>query len=45
MGRLCAALAAEGIATYSIEYRRLGDPGGGWPGTFADVRRAADACA
>jgi acetyl esterase/lipase len=38
----CAALAAEGLATWSLEYRRLGDPGGGWPGTFEDVAAGAD---
>ncbi|MEP6991197.1 MAG: alpha/beta hydrolase [bacterium] len=37
-----AALATEGFATWTIEYRRLGDPGGGWPGTFDDVARAVD---
>jgi acetyl esterase/lipase len=26
-----------GIATWSLEYRRTGEPGGGWPGTFEDV--------
>jgi acetyl esterase/lipase len=41
IGHLCAALANEGVATWSIEYRRMGDPGGGWTGTFADVARAA----
>lgn len=30
------------IATWLIEYRRLGDLGGGWPGTFLDVAAAAD---
>lgn len=39
---LAAALAAEGVATWNLEYRRLGDPGGGWPGTFEDVARGAD---
>jgi acetyl esterase/lipase len=39
---LAAALTAEGWATWSLEYRRLGDPGGGWPGTFEDVARGAD---
>src|SRR3954466_4948915 len=34
---LCAALAAGGIATFNLEYRRVGNPGGGWPGTFEDV--------
>ena len=39
-GHLCVDLAAHGIATWNDEYRRLGDPGGGGPGTLADVRRA-----
>ena len=39
---LAAALTAEGFATWSLEYRRLGDPGGGWPGTFADIAAGAD---
>lgn len=39
-GHLCAALAAKGIATWNIEYRRVGNPGGGWPGTFEDIRNA-----
>ncbi len=37
-GHLCAALTAKGIATWNVEYRRVGNPGGGWPGTFEDVR-------
>ncbi len=37
-----AALAADGYATWTIEYRRLGDVGGGWPGTFDDVALAVD---
>ena len=41
VGHLCAALTAAGVATWSVEYRRVGDPGGGWPGTFHDVARAA----
>jgi acetyl esterase/lipase len=41
-GHVCAALAAEGIATWNIEYRRIGNPGGAWPGTFLDVAAAAD---
>lgn len=41
-GHACAALTAAGLATWNIEYRRLGDRGGGWPGTFLDVARAAD---
>jgi acetyl esterase/lipase len=39
-GHLCAALTAKGIATWNVEYRRVGNPGGGWPGTFEDVRSA-----
>jgi len=39
-GHLCAALTAGGIATANVEYRRVGNPGGGWPGTFADIRAA-----
>jgi acetyl esterase/lipase len=39
-GHLCAALTAKGIATWNLEYRRVGNPGGGWPGTFEDVRNA-----
>lgn len=34
----CAALAAHGFAVASLEYRKLGEPGGGWPGTLEDVR-------
>ncbi len=39
---LAGALTTEGYATWSLEYRRLGDPGGGWPGTFEDVAAGAD---
>jgi acetyl esterase/lipase len=42
IGHLCAALARAGVATWSLEYRRIGDKGGGWPGTFEDVARGAD---
>lgn len=40
LGNLCAALTGHGIATANVEYRRVGNPGGGWPGTFADIRSA-----
>jgi len=40
LGHLCAALTAKGIATANVEYRRLGNTGGGWPGTFEDIRAA-----
>ena len=36
------ALKDGGIATWNIEYRRIGQPGGGWPGTHLDVGRAVD---
>lgn len=39
-GHLCAALTARGVATANVEYRRVGNPGGSWPNTFADVRSA-----
>ncbi len=39
---ICDALTSAGIATWNIEFRRVGDAGGGWPGTFQDVARAAD---
>ncbi len=29
LGHLCAALTGKGFATWSIEYRRVGDVGGG----------------
>jgi acetyl esterase/lipase len=40
---LAAALAAEGYAVCVPEYRRTGQEGGGWPGTFDDVAMAVDA--
>ena len=40
LGHLCAALTATGIATANVEYRRVGNAGGGWPGTFSDIRSA-----
>jgi acetyl esterase/lipase len=39
-GHLCAALTAKKLATANLEYRRVGNNGGGWPGTFADIRSA-----
>jgi acetyl esterase/lipase len=36
-GHLCVDLAAHGIASWNVEYRRIGDPGGGYPGTLDDV--------
>jgi acetyl esterase/lipase len=42
LGHLCAALTAAGMATWNVEYRRVGHEGGGWPETFLDVGRGAD---
>jgi acetyl esterase/lipase len=39
-GHLCVDLASQGVATWNVEYRRIGDPGGGYPGTFEDVSDA-----
>jgi len=39
-GHLCAALTAKELATANLEYRRVGNDGGAWPGTFADIRSA-----
>ncbi len=42
LGAMADALKTDGIATWNIEYRRLGQPGSGWPGTYIDVGRAVD---
>jgi acetyl esterase/lipase len=39
-GHLCAALTAAGLVSANLEYRRVGNLGGGWPGTFDDIRSA-----
>ncbi len=39
---LSEALAAAGVATWNLEYRRYDHPGGGWPGTFRDIAEGAD---
>jgi acetyl esterase/lipase len=41
-GAMGDALKDAGIATWNIEYRRLGELGSGWPGTYLDVGRAVD---
>lgn len=40
---LADALAASGFVVCTPEFRRTGQPGGGWPGTFDDVALAVDA--
>jgi acetyl esterase/lipase len=42
-GHMAEALTADGYATWNIEYRRIGQPGGGFPGTLEDVIAAVDA--
>lgn len=39
---LASALAARGIASWNVEYRQVGDVGGGWPGSFQDWGAATD---
>jgi acetyl esterase/lipase len=41
-GLLCADLTTRNVVTCNLEYRRLGNQGGGWPGTFQDISVAAD---
>lgn len=41
LSHFCRALAGEGFAVWSLEYRRIGN-GGGWPGTFEDVAAGVD---
>lgn len=42
---LAGALAARGIASWNVEYRRVDEPGGGYPGTYQDMTAALDALA
>ena len=42
MTPLAIDLAARGLAAWNVEYRRVGQEGGGWPGTFEDVAAAID---
>lgn len=39
---LADALTKRGVATWNIEYRAIGDSGGGFPGTFLDWSAATD---
>lgn len=39
-GHLCRALAEAGIASWNVEYRCVGVPGGEWPGPRDDLDRA-----
>jgi acetyl esterase/lipase len=42
MDPLAADLNGRGYATWNIEYRRVGEDGGGYPGTLVDVAAAVD---
>lgn len=42
LGPMAAALADEGYVVCTPEFRRVGQPGGGWPGTFDDIAAAVD---
>ena len=42
LNSFCDALTRLGAATWSLEYRRIGNDGGGFPGTFQDVAQGAD---
>ena len=37
MPPLAKDLVSRGYAAWNLEYRRIGEDGGGWPGTLADV--------
>lgn len=42
VSHLAGALAEEGWATWSLEFRRLDDEGGAWPGMLQDVGNGLD---
>ncbi|WP_239020953.1 alpha/beta hydrolase [Pontibacter arcticus] len=42
MSHVSEALRKAGYATWNIEFRRVGETGGGWPGTFQDVAAGTD---
>jgi len=41
-GHLGVAFKRDGIACWSLEYRRVGETGGGWPTTFQDAAHGFD---
>jgi acetyl esterase/lipase len=45
MHNVAGALAARGIAVWNVEYRRVDEEGGGYPGTYLDINAALDALA
>lgn len=42
MRNLAGALAAQGIAVWNVEYRRVDEAGGGYPGTYQDMHAALE---
>jgi len=42
LANLASTLTKRGVATWNLEYRRLQNPGGGWPGTFQDIAAGVD---
>lgn len=42
MAYLAQDLRARGYAVWNVDYRRIGDEGGGYPGTFLDAGNAVD---
>jgi acetyl esterase/lipase len=42
MRNVAGALVAQGIAVWNVEYRRVDEPGGGYPGTYEDMHAALD---
>ncbi len=42
VGPISRAISEEGYAVWSPEYRRIGDVGGGWPGTFEDIIKSVE---
>ncbi|MES2018465.1 MAG: alpha/beta hydrolase [Pseudomonadota bacterium] len=45
MHNVAGALAARGIAVWNVEYRRVDEEGGGYPGTYLDINAALDSLA
>lgn len=42
MEQLAELLTLAGVATWNLEFRRVNNPGGGYPGTFRDVGTGID---
>ena len=42
LGAANTALAEAGFAVWATEYRRVGDAGGGWPGSLEDIHQSLE---